>query len=96
MRIVTYNLRYGGKRRVHWQNVIERFDPDLLLVQESFAPAEHLPPSSGDHRYEHAVWNPVVKANGQVLGWGSGVYCKGFRPMPIEVPGELDGLREPK
>ena len=88
MKIVTYNLRYGGKDRAHWREIIRRFEPELLLVQESFAPAEHLPRSANDNRCEHAVWNPVTKTDGNVLDWGSGVYCKGFRPVALEVPGE--------
>jgi hypothetical protein len=44
MRIATYNILKGGSQRVHWVKTIEGHSVDLLLVQESYAPDEHLPP----------------------------------------------------
>jgi hypothetical protein len=81
MRIVTYNLRFGGKGRVHWQEIINRYDPDVLLVQESFAPSEHLPDDREDCQ---AVWAPVVGKNRE-MKWGSGVYVKNQSPKMIRL-----------
>ena len=50
MKIATYNILKGGSRRFHWVKMIENLGVDLLLVQESYAPEEHLPPS----RYPNA------------------------------------------
>ncbi len=48
MRIVTYNMHFGGKDRSHWTKVLDEIQPEIMLVQESFAPVEHLPTSSCD------------------------------------------------
>ena len=69
MKIVTYNLRYGSKDRVHWREVIRRFDPELLLVQESFVPAEHLPRSSDDVRCGKLA--EIAENLKHVSGWKS-------------------------
>lgn len=82
MKIVTYNLRFGGKGRVHWQEIIDRYDPDVLLVQESYAPAEHLP---DDGEECCAVWSPAVGKNRE-MKWGSGVYAKNQSPRMIRIP----------
>ena len=41
MKIITYNLRAGGKRgnRVHWQRLLDLFAPEILLVQETLHPS---------------------------------------------------------
>lgn len=84
MRIATYNILKGGSQRVHWVKMIEGHSVDLLLVQESYAPDEHLPP----HRYPDArsqsVW-ARVEENGN--GWGSAVFSKGGSLKPVTVSG---------
>lgn len=46
MKIAAYNLLKGGKGRGHWACMLEEQGVDLLLVQESAHPSEHLPPLS--------------------------------------------------
>ena len=75
MKIVTYNLHFGGKGRVHWNEILEEYAPDILLVQESYAPSEHLSPLLHGKRHEQAVWSPV-ESNGKTMNWGSGVYIE--------------------
>ncbi len=42
--IATYNILKGGTQRVHWVKMIEDYGVDLLLLQESYTPDEHLRP----------------------------------------------------
>ena len=46
MKLATYNLRAGGRRgnRVHWQRMLQAFAPEILLMQETQAPASYLEP----------------------------------------------------
>ncbi len=57
-----------------------------MLVQESFAPVEHLPLLLYGSQHEHAVWSEVARP-GKEGEWGSGVYVKDHRPLPLDVPG---------
>jgi endonuclease/exonuclease/phosphatase family metal-dependent hydrolase len=85
MRIVTYNLHFGGKGRVHWNEIIEEFSPEILMVQESYAPEEHLSPLLHGMKHQHAVWSPV-ESKGKTLKWGSGAYFPSHGPQPINLP----------
>lgn len=40
MKIVSYNLQFGGKLGVanSWQELMQEFSPDLVFAQESFHP----------------------------------------------------------
>lgn len=83
MKIVSYNLRLGGHGLVHWNKVFKELDPDLLLVQETFDPREHL---SGHHyldRYALTHWKPVT-VNGKNKNWGSGLFINTpFTPLDL-------------
>lgn len=68
MRIITYNLRFGGSGNSHWSKVFEDFAPDIFLVQESYDPIEHLPPLLHDDLHRDACWKCV-----EGLKWGSAV-----------------------
>ena len=78
MRIATYNLRAGGAAKIHWQRLLDEHAVDLLLVQESHHPDEHLPPLLFPDVAERSVWRPVSK-------WGSGIYCATapIRELPL-------------
>jgi endonuclease/exonuclease/phosphatase family metal-dependent hydrolase len=82
MKIAAYNILKGGSQRVHWAKLIEEHSVDLLLVQESYAHDEHLPP----HRYPNArlqsVWE-MVEQN----GWGSAVFSRTGSVRPVAVAG---------
>jgi exonuclease III len=83
MKIISYNLRFGGKGRVHWREVIDRYSPSVLLVQESYPPSEHLP--EDDKVESNAVWASAVNSN-KSMKWGSGIYLPDCPPTPIEIP----------
>lgn len=85
MKIVTYNLRFGGKNRVHWNEILEEFSPEIFLMQESYAPKEHLSPLLHGTKHQNAVWSPV-ESNGKTMGWGSAVFVASHEPNPISLP----------
>ena len=85
MKIATYNLHFGGKGRTHWTEILCEYHADILLVQESYAPSEHLNPETYGSSHERAIWTPVEK-NGKSLAWGSGVYFDGGVPTLLELP----------
>jgi endonuclease/exonuclease/phosphatase family metal-dependent hydrolase len=82
MKIATYNLLKGGRQRVHWVKMIEGYEVDLLLVQESYAHHEHLSPLAYPAARSHAVWQ-MVEQN----GWGSAIFSGGGSVKPVAVPG---------
>src|SRR5438874_2461253 len=82
MRIATYNILKGGSQRVHWVKMIEDNSVDLLLVQESYAHDEHLPPLLYPDARSQSVWE-MVEQN----GWGSAVYSRSGSAKPIDVAG---------
>lgn len=82
MKIITYNLRFGGKGCVHWKEIIDQHDPDVLLVQESYPPSDHLPDEVDAAR---AVWSPAAGKNGEMKR-GSAVHFKRYEPQPIRLP----------
>lgn len=81
MNLVTYNLRSGGTGRVHWAKVLERFRPDLFLVQETVAPEAHLPPLLHPGMTERSDWKKVEGRR-----WGSAVFVGRGVLEPIELP----------
>ncbi len=82
MKIATYNLLKGGSQRVHWSKMIEDFGVDLLLAQESFTQAEHLPPLLYPDSQTQSVW-----ARAGQNGWGSAVFSKTGAVKLIAVSG---------
>lgn len=84
MRIITYNLRFGGTGRVHWGEILDGYDPEILLVQESYPPSEHLPPLLHGEKARNANWAAARGAKGD-MKWGSGVYVKSQEPRPIPL-----------
>lgn len=85
MKIVSYNLRSGGKGCIHWNEVLEQFAPEVLLVQESSPPIDHLPPLLHGDRLKRAVWSPAQNATGS-RSWGSGVYFESYSPVTLPLP----------
>lgn len=80
MRIATYNILKGGSQRVHWIKMIEDFGVDLLLVQESYAHNEHLPPLLYPDTRNQSVWTMVKQT-----GWGSAVFSKTGLVKPVAM-----------
>ena len=89
MKIVTYNMHFGGHGRVHWNEVLEQFHPEIFLVQETFAPKEHLTPLLHGKRHEQAVWR-AVESGGKTYDWGSSVFVEASTPTTVELP-EFNG-----
>ena len=81
MRIITYNLRFGGSGNSHWSKVFDDFAPEILLVQESYDPIEHLPPLLHGDLHRDASWKCV-----EGLNWGSAVFVKGKAARPLDLP----------
>ncbi len=81
VRIATYNMLKGGKKRVHWQRLIEEYSVDLLLVQESYSHEEHLPPLLYPNAADQSVWEAVGGNR-----WGSGVFSQDGRLHRVRVP----------
>jgi hypothetical protein len=84
MRIAKYNILKGGSQRIHWLKMIEEHSVDLLLVQESYAPDEHLPPHLYPDARSQSVWARVEENRN---GWGSAVFSKGGTLKPVQVSG---------
>ncbi len=84
MKIATYNLRHGGKAKVHWSRLLDDFSVDLLLVQESYHPEEHLLPLLRPEAKRSSVWE---KLPNDKIKWGSGIYSTSGKLTPITVPG---------
>lgn len=84
MILATYNLRHGGRagQRLHWQRLLDAFDPDVLLLQETLDPALYL---AADHLARHAdriLWQRVPARR-----WGSAILVKEGTLRPLTVPG---------
>lgn len=85
MKLASYNMHFGGKAGVHWNEMLKGFDPDILLVQESLPPLDHLPVTSHGASHERAIWSPVETTE-KTMNWGSGVYFKNATPQRIKLP----------
>ncbi|MFO0905837.1 MAG: hypothetical protein U0939_22710 [Pirellulales bacterium] len=82
MKIATSNILKGGSRRTHWEKMVKEHGVDLLLVQESNPPDEHLPPLMFPTARNQSVWE-----NAPPNGWGSGIYAVVGAVSPVAVPG---------
>jgi exonuclease III len=82
MRIATYNILKGGSLRVHWAKMIEEHSVDLMLLQESYAPDEHLPPLQYPEARSRSVWEMVEKN-----GWSSAVFSRSGSVKAVSVAG---------
>lgn len=80
MNIATYNLRVGGKKRVHWQKMLDDHQVDILLLQETFPHDQHLQTLLEPLPTDRCVFNFVPG-----LPWGSAVFlAKGsIRRIPV-------------
>jgi exonuclease III len=89
MRIVTYNLHYGGhtKSNNQWQRVLNEFDPDIVLAQESFNPADYF---FDDHLVDmerSSVWQPLP------CKWGSAILSPKYKISKIDIPNRYKDLK---
>jgi len=81
MNIATYNLRFGGKsgQRIHWQKVLDEFNPDIFLVQETLPPQEYLP-----NEFYQAAASQFHWAAVHGRPWGSAIYVSKGHVEPLE------------
>lgn len=87
MKIVTFNLHYGGHTRPgnHWQKIISEFAPDLVLAQESFHPSMYIPESEWRELESSTVWQSLPSK------WGSAIFALRHMVEKVSVPKELEG-----
>ncbi len=87
MKIVAYNLRAGGKagNRVHWNRILETFDPEMFLVQETRHPSEYLSEQFFSANKSRIHWKAAPGRK-----WGSAIFIRSGRLKPIALP-EFDG-----
>ena len=82
MKIVTYNMLHDKGGKQNWSAILDKFDPDVVLAQESLAPdAYRQPLLEGDGWCERVAWSPVNDL------WGSAVYLKSEVPTKLYLPG---------
>ena len=81
MQIATYNILKGGSQRVHWVRMIQDYDVDVLLVQESYSHHEHLPPLLYPNAGKQSAWECAEKNI-----WGSAVFSRTGSVKPVAVP----------
>lgn len=69
MKIVTYNMLHDKRGKQNWSAILDKFDSDIVLAQESLAPdAYRQPLLESDGWCERVAWSPVNDL------WGSAVY----------------------
>ena len=87
MRIVTYNLHYGGHTRPgnHWQRIINELAPDLVLAQESFHPADYFSVDEYRRFERSVVWQSLPTR------WGSAILALQLDVKKVSVPTEFEG-----
>lgn len=81
MKVAAYNIRKGGSPRVHWSRMIEEHGVDLLLLQESYSPDEHLSSKQLIASRQRCVWEPVERSR-----WGSAIYSSSGTVRAVTVP----------
>jgi len=83
MKIAAYNLRAGGRRgeRVHWQRMLDDFEPEILLMQETHHPGTYLETDFYAANTQRIHW---LAAPGRK--WGSAIYVRSGRLKPLTLP----------
>jgi hypothetical protein len=81
MKIVTYNMLHNKRSTRNWSLILDKYDPDLVLAQESLAPAAYRMPLLDEFEWQgNTVWSPVNNL------WGSAVYVKAETPRRSDLP----------
>ena len=83
MKIVTYNLRFGGKagKRIHWRQIFQEVNPDIFLVQETCDPQLYLSTHCWEKYSNQIQW---IKIDGRT--WGSAVFVHSAKLELITIP----------
>lgn len=97
MKIVTYNLRSGGKTTMgnHWQSLIQDFNPDIVFAQESLHPEKYFSPE------EFSKFKGCIHSNVHHGKWGSAILSKSHHLERVslslsEYEGWVVGARVPE
>jgi exonuclease III len=85
LKIVSYNLRYGGNTSVthenHWQRLMKDFEPDFVFAQETIHPEKYF--SSDEFScFKSVLYAPVPHGK-----WGSAILSKHHQLESIALPG---------
>ncbi len=80
MKIVTYNLRQGGRGDSHFDWIVTQLKPDVLLLQEVIEPVRF----SASPRWR-AAWSNA-EAKGEKLAWGSAAMSSAPSATAIDLP----------
>ncbi len=60
MKIVTYNMRHNKMSTRNWSLILDKYDPDIVLAQESLAPEAYRRPLLDEATWQgQAAWSPV-------------------------------------
>lgn len=87
MKIVTYNLHFGGKKDANlWQEMLQNFLPSIVFAQESFDPKEYFSEEQFS-QLKGCVWRNVPERK-----WGSGIVSMDYslEEVSLGLP-EYDG-----
>ncbi|MFN7967117.1 MAG: endonuclease/exonuclease/phosphatase family protein [Acidobacteriota bacterium] len=82
MKIVSYNLRLGGKAgaRAHWQRIFEATAADIFLVQETRSPDRYASEAEWPALRSRVHWSSVPN-----ITWGSAIYLRSGRWRAIDL-----------
>lgn len=81
MKLLTNNMLHNKRSTRNWSLILDKYDPDIVLAQESLAPEAYRQPLLDEADWQsHAVWSPVNST------WGSAVYVKAEVPRQLELP----------
>ena len=88
MKIVSYNLQFGGRRDAdnHWEKMLDSFEPDIVLAQESYSPSDYFPDGYFSKLEKSVVWQKASQNK-----WGSAIYAPQHEVSKISIPEEFMG-----
>ena len=83
MRVVSYNLHFGGRKGASnsWQRLIREFAPDIVFAQESLSPDQYFSPKEFS-QFKGCIWLPVPERK-----WGSAILSKSYHLERESLPG---------
>ena len=60
MKIISYNMLHDKKSKQNWTVILDNYNPDIILAQESLAPDEYRMPLLEEDGWQgQATWSPV-------------------------------------
>lgn len=82
MRVVSYNLHFGGNKGAGnpWQKLFQELAPEIVFAQETFDPTTYLS-AEGMRGVKGCVWS---KVDGRA--WGSAILSTVHKLTPVHLP----------